>query len=625
MVFDSIHEVITSKDEDAIPTSLLALLSSSDKLGESNQNILKNQIDEFLNIQQNVFDNKAPIDALITEGLDVHQIFEQYNIILQVLSPKMLNDLKDLSSVLGSNDESDEEEDEIEEEDEEDEIEEAFEEEDQESFSGDLNEEIKDNESELLNENKSTTGDNSVEEEFHSALEDELDEGSISGEEEQNVSGSDKDVFFNAEELLNKLDEADENGIDILETKDDDEEIDFFADIPSEDEEEAEYFNDFFDAPKTNTTKRTGSKLQLKDGQFSDNEMDELMSNVRKDLFSDEEEEQEEKSEIDDADYKSNIVKPKVLSSHERQQLEIQKQIEQLESKSVEEKHWGMKGESSAKSRPKDSLVDADVELEFESNAKSVPVMTTEAIESIEEIIKRRIKNAEFDDLERRIINNTMKKRREREEVSQVKSKQSLAEQYKQDDKEGAAADEFEESDELKTKHSEIDLLFNDVMYTLNALSSAHFTPKPISKDLEVRVEASTITMEDQQPLIQNAESSLAPQEIYRNKGKDKLNENEVVLKNGLSISKEEMSKEEKQKMRRSIKRKRSKLLKEKEEKGTNKKSKIDESLDVLKSNSKHITVIGKDGKSTDSKGNTKSKSSVGQSDDSKFIGNYKL
>ncbi|OBA24784.1 hypothetical protein HANVADRAFT_4400, partial [Hanseniaspora valbyensis NRRL Y-1626] len=111
---------------------------------------------------------------------------------------------------------------------------------------------------------------------------------------------------------------------------------------------------------------------------------------------------------------------------------------------------------------------------------------------------------------------------------------------------------------------------------------------------------------------------------IYKNKGKDKLNESEVVLKNGLSVSKEEMTKEEKQKLRRSIKRKRSKLMKDKEERGLNKKSKIDESIDVLKSNSKHITVIGNDGKSTDSKGNSKKKNN-NQSDENKLTGSYKL
>ena len=633
MVSKSIHDIITSKEDNVNATSLLSLLSS-DNFVENNKIAIKNQIDQLLDIQQNIFTNKAPMDSLITEGLDFNQIFEQYNIILNILSPKMLNDLKDLSSALVDASESEEGSD-LDAESDADSLEEEnqkFTEEEEEEDDDEEGEE--EERMEQLSTNLPLDADNSIEDEFHSALEDDLNKKNteFNSDIENETDSADKDVFFDAEALLKKLDDADEKGIDIFENNDDsDEEIDLFADIPSEEDEEADYYNDFFDAPENKQTKRNDTWKKANGSKLSDDdETDEIMNNVRKDLFSDddnESEEEEENYEDESGETESGLQKPKFLSSHERQQLEIQKQIEKLEATSVEEKHWGMKGESSAKSRPKDSLVDEEVELEFESNAKSVPVMTTEAIESIEEIIKRRIKNMEFDDLQKRIINNTMRKRREREEVSQIKSKESLAEQYKKDDNDASTAasvDDFEESEELKSKHNEIDILFNDVMYTLNALSSAHFTPKPISKDLEVRVEASTITMEDQQPLMQNAESSLAPQEIYKNKGKDKLNESEVVLKNGLSVSKEEMTKEEKQKLRRSIKRKRSKLMKDKEERGLNKKSKIDESIDVLKSNSKHITVIGNDGKSTDSKGNSKKKNN-NQSAENKLTGSYKL
>ncbi|GMM40804.1 rRNA-processing protein [Hanseniaspora uvarum] len=619
----SIHDIIVSKETSQNATSLLNLLAS-EGLENTNKDAIKNLIDDLLTTQKDIFENKSPIDSLIVDGLDVNQIFEQYNIILQVLSPKLLNDIKELSSVLEANDEGSEEEYESEEESELRLEQTENENEDESDGEAHIDEHINDP-SEEVSEND--------EEEFYSAndsVNSEAEEEEVKAENDnESVSGDEeKDKFFDAQSFLKQLDDAEERGIDLLDNENgsDSEDIDYFGDIPSEEDEEADYYNDFFDKPeeKPKSKKEKSSKKKLLSDDLSDNEIDKMMNNVRKDLFSDEESEYSDEDE-EQVSGATEGNQTKILSSHERQQLEIQRQIQQLEEKAVEDKHWGMKGESNAKNRPKDALVEEEVELEFESNAKSVPVITSEIVESIEEIIKKRIKEMQFDDLEKRIINTNMKPRRTREEVSQVKSKVSLADQYKEADDEAAVdrdLDEFEESEELKEKHKEIDTLFDDVMYTLNALSSAHFTPKPVKSGLEVKLETSAITMEDQQPLIQSAESSLAPQEIYKNSGSNKLREDDVVLKNGLTVNKNELTKEERQRMRRSVKRKRSKLMKQKDESNTHKKSKVEESIDVLKNNSKHITVVGKDGKSTDSKGKAKKQNT---DENTKFIGSYKL
>ncbi|SGZ38205.1 uncharacterized protein HGUI_00405 [Hanseniaspora guilliermondii] len=624
MNIDSIHDVIISKNSAENGTSLLKLLNS-ENLEANNKTIIKEIVDDLLNTQKENFENKSPIESLIVDGLDANQIFEQFNIILQVLGPKLLNDIKDLSSVLDSNAENFEEVSEEEEESEE--------EEPKEDVTSALQAESID---ESYEENPGSNDEDNIsdnEEEYFSAndsVNPEEDEKADVLDEDENADDDGSDKFFDAKSFLKQLDDAEEKGVDLLDNVEESnsEEIDYFGDIPSEEDEEADYYNDFFDEPETNKKAKTKTeksvKKKLLSEDLSDGEIDTLMNNVRKDLFSDEEDEYSDEG-VEHIPGSSEANQAKVLSSHERQQLEIQRQIQQLEEKAIEDKHWGMKGESNAKNRPKDALVEEEVELEFESNAKSVPVITSEVVESIEEIIKKRIKEMQFDDLEKRIINTTMKPRRTREEVSQIKSKVSLADQYKEADDEAAVSkdlDEFEESEELKEKHKEIDALFDDVMYTLNALSSAHFTPKPVKSALEVKSETSTITMEDQQPLIQSAESSLAPQEIYKNSGSNKLREDDVVLKNGLTVNKNELSKEERQRLRRSVKRKRSKLMKQKDESNAHKKSKNEESLDVLKNNSKHITVVGKDGKSTDSKGKVKKQHSDANT---KFIGSYKL
>ncbi|GMF03071.1 unnamed protein product [[Candida] boidinii] len=71
--------------------------------------------------------------------------------------------------------------------------------------------------------------------------------------------------------------------------------------------------------------------------------------------------------------------------------------------------------------------------------------------------------------------------------------------------------------------------------------------------------------MEDSQPLTLSNSETLAPQEIY--KTKSKIDKNEIQLKSGIIISKDELDRSEKQRLRRSKKRKIHNRLKENSEK----------------------------------------------------------
>lgn len=77
------------------------------------------------------------------------------------------------------------------------------------------------------------------------------------------------------------------------------------------------------------------------------------------------------------------------LSNHERRQARIAAQIKELENENVGPKDWTLLGEARSKARPKDSLLEND--LEFDVTAKVVPAMTEERIISIEDLIKKRI------------------------------------------------------------------------------------------------------------------------------------------------------------------------------------------------------------------------------------------
>jgi len=77
------------------------------------------------------------------------------------------------------------------------------------------------------------------------------------------------------------------------------------------------------------------------------------------------------------------------LSTHEKQQLELAKQIAELEGQAIGPKDWTLLGEATSRARPENSLLEED--LDFEQVAKVVPVITEERVQSLEDMIKKRI------------------------------------------------------------------------------------------------------------------------------------------------------------------------------------------------------------------------------------------
>ncbi|KAI8999394.1 U3 small nucleolar ribonucleoprotein complex, subunit Mpp10 [Gaertneriomyces semiglobifer] len=205
------------------------------------------------------------------------------------------------------------------------------------------------------------------------------------------------------------------------------------------------------------------------------------------------------------------------LSTFERQQRAIQRQIAQLEEDAIGEKPWTMKGEAAAKARPLNSLLAEP--LEYEAAAKPVPVITEELTTSLEEVIKQRIKDQLFDD----VVRKAPPRERDfdpnrRIEINEEKSSKSLAQVYEEDYLRRTAAEVPTEKDEaLKKQHDEIDALFKSLCQNLDALSNHHFTPKPINPELEVQsipTNVPTISLEEITPSHVSSAQLVAPQEL---------------------------------------------------------------------------------------------------------------
>lgn len=521
------------------------------------------------------------LDEIYVDGLDASQVWPQTKIILDNVTESLMfekiPELKESGNVGVVEDVSDE--------DEEDQMDASSEDEVDEADVPEGRELVDDYEEEPLSDDQDEQDEDEQDEDDHN------DRAEPKSDEEQTEDKKDafglNDGFFSIDDFNRQILAQEENNGD----NDDDDDVDYFGDIPDSEDEEVAYYDDFFNKPRDlkenpkksknpHNNKKDPSK-KTKKGGLNEDDYDDGMKSAMLDLF-DEEEERPQQAQQPAAEEN--------LSSFQRQQLQIQKEINKLEQESIAEKKWTMKGEAKAKDRPNDALLEED--LDFERTAKPVPVITREVTESLEEMIRRRIKEGQFDDLARRIITDvTNFKPSSSFQVSEEKSSKSLAEMYEDDYK---GAEDNQVSEELQKAHDEVKDLFSSICYKLDALSSAHFIPKPAQKAIDIKVNTPTIAMEDAQPLTQSSASTFAPQEIY--KATTSGNSTEIQLKSGTVFSRDELTREDKQRMRRANKRKRSKEFKDREQSGVPlKKSKKQDVIDTL-TKAKNVTVIDSKG-----------------------------
>ena len=281
------------------------------------------------------------------------------------------------------------------------------------------------------------------------------------------------------------------------------------------------------------------------------------ISSLQNDLLEDEDEDLRSQS-----DEKSNTNNQQQnLSSHERRMIEFKKEISRLESENVASKPWALRGETVAPARPENALLEED--LDFERAGKPLPVITQEVNESIEELIKRRVLNNEFDEVARRRpelegLNGPTRRgildaHGRREELSDTKPQRGLAEEYEEEYLRNNDPNYVEQrSEATKKKHAEIEKQWAELRAQLDALSNWHYKPRPPERNLEVRTDAPTVQMEDVRPAAEGGvgASGLAPQEVYK-PGKDGKTAGEIRTKGGTAVSKEEETRESKRARRR--------------------------------------------------------------------------
>ncbi|KAK8940465.1 hypothetical protein KSP39_PZI010719 [Platanthera zijinensis] len=214
--------------------------------------------------------------------------------------------------------------------------------------------------------------------------------------------------------------------------EDDEEEDEDYADLDLNigDDEDAkdERYEDFFGGETKNSGKRKGG---IKEKKGLDGSEDPLSN-----------EEENNGMYIDTQDGGA-------LSTHEKELLKMQSKIHEMEKANLDPKMWTMQGEVTANKRPKNSALEVD--LDFEHNVRPPPVITEEVTASIEDLIKKRIIEGHFDDVQR-APDLPLRVPKVFTEMDETKSKKGLAEIYEEEyaQKMGLSTAPLSSSDEKK-------------------------------------------------------------------------------------------------------------------------------------------------------------------------------
>ena len=137
------------------------------------------------------------------------------------------------------------------------------------------------------------------------------------------------------------------------------------------------------------------------------------------DLFKEDDEELE--TNQDNLDTNEN------KSSFEIRQEKMRQNIDQIHEQMLtsvgDAKPWQLKGEVTAQTRPQDSLLEEY--LQFDHTTRQAPVQGQTITETLERMIKQRIKDKAFDDVERKIKPVDMQYKYKKEVIFRSREKQN--------------------------------------------------------------------------------------------------------------------------------------------------------------------------------------------------------
>ncbi|CAK1546618.1 unnamed protein product [Leptosia nina] len=327
----------------------------------------------------------------------------------------------------------------------------------------------------------------------------------------------------------------------------DEESIDLFEDIDDEDSEGDQdmMYKDFFnDEGNDELIEENGREVEdtadLEQNYF-DNELNlpgsceepqDSKSNKtdKKVRFADLQPDSESESDSDDSIVEmqdKDVVKDEKKSEFEQRQQRLKQQIARLEEKTLKEAPWQLKGEVDATKRPQNSLLEEVVD--FDLTTRPAPIITEQTTITLEGLIRQRIKDKAWDDVEKKekpIDDQLLFKKPEI--LDHSKSKLSLAQVYEAEYLKQKQAMSGEKLDEEEPEsHKDVRESMSKLFSKLDALCHYHYTPKPPQAEVKIVSNTPAISMEEVAPLATSDAALLAPEEVKKKQKGDLMSKEE--------------------------------------------------------------------------------------------------
>mmetsp|Transcript_80914 Transcript_80914/g.177563 ORF Transcript_80914/g.177563 Transcript_80914/m.177563 type:complete len:750 (+) Transcript_80914:101-2350(+) len=300
----------------------------------------------------------------------------------------------------------------------------------------------------------------------------------------------------------------------------------------------------------------------------------------------------EEDGEADDDDEEEDEGEVKVrqasLYEMDKRLRSLEDEVAKLEDEQMEESTWSMKGEVSARQRPLNSLLEVHLDQpmsQFAARRAEDAVSTAFGGEgegegddaeddtaadlaaqvkkfAVDAVIKQRVWDEIFDDVVRRnIVPPSQRPQGKDDDAAETlnfqKSRVGLGDVYAQQYEADLLGHQTEAEVKEDAEKTEAKELFTKIMYKLDLLTNAHFTPRPPSLGMtgSQLSKVPSIRMEETIPLIMSQTSVKAPEELRAPRRHER--------------NQQELDHEERAAVRRASKTKRKKALEQKLEEGT--------------------------------------------------------